>query len=210
MRLLHLQDVDYGRNRDRDGAPTKAFEPSLFVWATVMSPRPRIPAIVGLKALAFDSGPRLVCDERAPDEHGRLAVAAATKPATRIIRLVPGHCGRPPAAGSRRLLELARRHHGAGERIRPDTMPFLGRHRGIAMRSGNCNRARPLDTGRMSRQVRQGQVSAGREPPHEMLETGRTDVSGRQGRNGAMVGPCLDTAAEGQAQQGSAELASRL
>ena len=30
-------DADYGRNLDRDGAPTKAFEPSLFVWATVMS-----------------------------------------------------------------------------------------------------------------------------------------------------------------------------
>ena len=30
-------DADYGRNRDRDGEPTKAFEPSLFVWATVMN-----------------------------------------------------------------------------------------------------------------------------------------------------------------------------
>jgi hypothetical protein len=30
-------DADYGRNLERDGAPTKAFEPSLFVWATVMS-----------------------------------------------------------------------------------------------------------------------------------------------------------------------------
>jgi hypothetical protein len=30
-------DADYGRNRDRDGEPTKAFEPSAFVWATVMS-----------------------------------------------------------------------------------------------------------------------------------------------------------------------------
>jgi D-serine deaminase-like pyridoxal phosphate-dependent protein len=29
-------DADYGRNLDRDGAPTKAFEPSLLVWATVM------------------------------------------------------------------------------------------------------------------------------------------------------------------------------
>ena len=32
-----FMDADYGRNRDRDGEPTKAFEPSLFVWATVMS-----------------------------------------------------------------------------------------------------------------------------------------------------------------------------
>ena len=53
-----------------------------------------------LKALAFDSGPPLVCDEpaatyeRASDEHGRLAVSAATN---RLglgdkIRLIPGHC----------------------------------------------------------------------------------------------------------------------
>ena len=34
-----FMDADYGRNRDRDGAPTKAFEPSPFAWATVM-PRP--------------------------------------------------------------------------------------------------------------------------------------------------------------------------
>jgi 3-hydroxy-D-aspartate aldolase len=31
-----FMDADYGRNLDRDGAPTKAFEPSLFVWATVI------------------------------------------------------------------------------------------------------------------------------------------------------------------------------
>jgi D-serine deaminase-like pyridoxal phosphate-dependent protein len=45
-----------GRNLDRDGAPTKAFEPSLFVWATVMSRPTEDRAIVdaGLKALAFD------------------------------------------------------------------------------------------------------------------------------------------------------------
>jgi hypothetical protein len=52
-------DADYGRNLDRAGAPTKAFEPSLFVWATVMSRPTEDRAIVdaGLKALAFDSGP---------------------------------------------------------------------------------------------------------------------------------------------------------
>ena len=54
----------------------------------------------GLKALAFDSGPPLVCDEpaatyeRASNEHGRLAVSAATN---RLalgdkIHLIPGHC----------------------------------------------------------------------------------------------------------------------
>ena len=97
-----FMDADYGRNLDHDGAPTKAFEPSLFVWATVMSRPTEDRAIVdaGLKALAFDSGPPLVCDEpaatyeRASDEHGRLAVSAATN---RLalgdkLRLIPGHC----------------------------------------------------------------------------------------------------------------------
>src|SRR6201993_3828271 len=59
-------------------APTKAFEPSLFVCATVMSRPTEDRAIVdaGLKALAFDSGPPLACDEpaatgeRASGEHG--------------------------------------------------------------------------------------------------------------------------------------------
>jgi 3-hydroxy-D-aspartate aldolase len=32
-----FMDADYGRGRDHGGAPTKAFEPSLFVWVTVMS-----------------------------------------------------------------------------------------------------------------------------------------------------------------------------
>jgi D-serine deaminase-like pyridoxal phosphate-dependent protein len=97
-----FMDADYGRNLDRDGAPTKTFEPSLFVWATVMSRPTEDRAIVdaGLKALAFDSGPPTVWDEpaatyeRASDEHGRLAVASATN-RLRIgdkIRLVPGHC----------------------------------------------------------------------------------------------------------------------
>src|SRR4051794_18926024 len=97
-----FMDADYGRTLDRDGAPTRAFEPSLFVWATVMSRPTEDRAIVdaGLKALAFDSGPPLVCDEpaatyeRASDEHGRLGISGATN---RLglgdkIRLVPGHC----------------------------------------------------------------------------------------------------------------------
>jgi hypothetical protein len=98
-------DADYGRNLDRDGAPTKAFEPSLFVWATVMSRPTEDRAIVdaGLKALAFDSGPPTVWDEptatyeRASDEHGRLAVSAATN-RLRIgdkIRLIPATATRP-------------------------------------------------------------------------------------------------------------------
>jgi 3-hydroxy-D-aspartate aldolase len=54
----------------------------------------------GLKALALDSGPPIVCDEpaatyeRASDEHGKLTITAATN---RLklgdkIKLVPGHC----------------------------------------------------------------------------------------------------------------------
>jgi hypothetical protein len=35
---------------DRDGAPTKAFEPSLFAWATVMSRPTEDRTIVGLNA----------------------------------------------------------------------------------------------------------------------------------------------------------------
>jgi D-serine deaminase-like pyridoxal phosphate-dependent protein len=97
-----FMDADYGRNLDRDGAPTKAFEPSLYVWATVMSRPAEDRAIVdaGLKALAFDSGPPIVCDEptatyeRASDEHGRLGISGATN---RLglgdkVRLIPGHC----------------------------------------------------------------------------------------------------------------------
>ena len=52
-----------------------------------------------MKALGFDSGPPLVCDElttyeRAADEHGRLGISGATN---RLnigdkVRLVPGHC----------------------------------------------------------------------------------------------------------------------
>jgi D-serine deaminase-like pyridoxal phosphate-dependent protein len=97
-----FMDADYGRNLDRDGAATRAFEPSLFVWATVMSRQAAERAIVdaGLKALAFDSGPPSVWDEpaatyeRASDEHGRLAVAGATN-RLRLgdkLKLVPGHC----------------------------------------------------------------------------------------------------------------------
>jgi 3-hydroxy-D-aspartate aldolase len=97
-----FMDADYGRNLDRDGAPTRGFEPSLFVWATVMSRPAEERAIVdaGLKALAFDSGPPTVWDEpaatyeRASDEHGRLGITAATN---RLklgdkVKLVPGHC----------------------------------------------------------------------------------------------------------------------
>jgi 3-hydroxy-D-aspartate aldolase len=75
-----FMDADFGKNRDHDGKPNKAFEPSLYVWATVMSRPAGDRAIVDacLKALAFDSGPEAAAYERASDEHGRLAVSAAT------------------------------------------------------------------------------------------------------------------------------------
>ncbi|HEX3885835.1 MAG TPA: DSD1 family PLP-dependent enzyme [Stellaceae bacterium] len=97
-----FMDADYGRNLDKDGGATRSFEPSLFVWATVMSRPAEERAIVdaGLKALGFDSGPPTVWDEpaaiyeRASDEHGRIGFSA---PTNRLnlgdkIRLVPGHC----------------------------------------------------------------------------------------------------------------------
>jgi 3-hydroxy-D-aspartate aldolase len=97
-----FMDADYGRNLDRDGAPTKAFEPGLFVWATVMSQPAEDRAIVdaGFKALAFASGPPPVCDEpaatyeRASDEHGPLAISGATNRLGLAdkLRLTPGHC----------------------------------------------------------------------------------------------------------------------
>jgi D-serine deaminase-like pyridoxal phosphate-dependent protein len=73
-----FMDADFGKNRDHDGKQNKAFE--LYVWATVMSRPAGDRAIVdaGLKALAFDSGPEAAAYERASDEHGRLAVSAAT------------------------------------------------------------------------------------------------------------------------------------
>jgi len=74
----------------------------------------------GLKARAFDTGPPLVCDERAAtyerasDEHGRLAVSSAT---SRLglgdnIRLIPGHCN--PTVIPHPSLPRARARAGEG------------------------------------------------------------------------------------------------
>jgi D-serine deaminase-like pyridoxal phosphate-dependent protein len=97
-----FMDADYGKNLDRDGQATRAFEPSLFVWATVMSRPAEERAIVdaGLKALSVDSGMPTLWDEpaafydRASDEHGKLTITSATN---RLklgdkVKLVPGHC----------------------------------------------------------------------------------------------------------------------
>jgi D-serine deaminase-like pyridoxal phosphate-dependent protein len=82
---------------------TKAFEPSLFVWATVMSRPTEDRAIVdaGVKALAF-LGPPLVCDkpaatyQRASDEHQSVGISGAAKGLNLATR-----CGSTPAISDR-------------------------------------------------------------------------------------------------------------
>ena len=97
-----FMDADYGRQPRSRPRPDRGLRTELFVWATVMSRPTDDRAIVdaGLKALAFDSGPPLVCDEpaatyeRASDEHRRLVISGATnRPQIGDkIRLAPGHC----------------------------------------------------------------------------------------------------------------------
>jgi hypothetical protein len=102
MRLLHL----HGRRLRAEPRPPRRADQGVRAKPLCVGDGDDPPdgdrAIVDaeLKALAFDSGPPLVCDEpaatyeRASDEHGRLAVSAATN---RLglgdkIRLIPGHC----------------------------------------------------------------------------------------------------------------------
>jgi hypothetical protein len=131
-----FMDADYGRILNRDSAPMRAFEPSLFVWATVMSRPTDDRAIVdaALKALAFDSGPPLVCDEpaatyeRASDEHGRLAVSAATN---RLglgdkIRLIRGTATRPSTSTTGMSASAATASSRSGRS--PPGGPFIERH----------------------------------------------------------------------------------
>ena len=77
-----FMNADYRHNRGRDGGPFATFEPSLFVWATVMSRPAEDRAIVDnrLKALAFDSGPPLVCDEPAATYERTLGRARKARP----------------------------------------------------------------------------------------------------------------------------------
>src|SRR5580700_8286601 len=104
MRLLHLHGRRLRLQPRPRRRPDEGVRAEIFVWATVMSRPTDDRAIVdaGLKALALDSGPPIVCDEpaatyeRASDEHGRLGISGATN---RLqigdkIRLVPGHCDR--------------------------------------------------------------------------------------------------------------------
>jgi D-serine deaminase-like pyridoxal phosphate-dependent protein len=97
-----FMDADYLKNLKADGTPGGEFEPSLFVFATVMSRPTKDRAILdaGLKALSVDAGmPWVVGMQdveyiRAADEHGRLTLhdPDRTLPLGQKLRLVPGHC----------------------------------------------------------------------------------------------------------------------
>ncbi|MBI4573605.1 MAG: DSD1 family PLP-dependent enzyme [candidate division NC10 bacterium] len=97
-----FMDADYLKNLKADGTPGGDFEPSLFVYATVMSRPTKDRAILdaGLKALSVDVGfPWVVGMQdveyiRAADEHGRLTLhdPDRTLPLGQKLRLVPGHC----------------------------------------------------------------------------------------------------------------------
>jgi D-serine deaminase-like pyridoxal phosphate-dependent protein len=97
-----FMDADYAQDLEEDGGPSRDFEHSLFVYATVMS-RPakdRAAVDAGLKALSVDSGMPVVPGmpdveyARASDEHGKLTLRDPER-ALRVgekIHLIPGHC----------------------------------------------------------------------------------------------------------------------
>ncbi len=97
-----FMDVDYGRNRARDGAWYREFRNSLFVYTTVMSKVRSDVAVVdaGLKAVSVDSGMPRVCGFQgvsyvaASDEHGKLEIKSPQTPLTLgdKLMLIPGHC----------------------------------------------------------------------------------------------------------------------
>ncbi len=97
-----FMDADYLKNLRADGTPGGEFEPSLFIYATVMSRPTKDRAILdaGLKALSVDAGmPWVVGMQdveyiRAADEHGRLTLHDPDRTLLlgQKLRLVPGHC----------------------------------------------------------------------------------------------------------------------
>jgi D-serine deaminase-like pyridoxal phosphate-dependent protein len=97
-----FMDADYARNKGADGAPFRAYEHALFVFATVMSAPVPERAVVdaGHKALSVDSGmpspwklPGAVY-HRPSDEHGILDLSSSPAKPKRgdKVLLVPGHC----------------------------------------------------------------------------------------------------------------------
>jgi hypothetical protein len=102
-------DADYGRNRDRDVEATKAFEPSLFVWATVMS-RPA-------------EGP-CHCRRRPQGACLRLRPAARLRRARRDLRACLRRA-RPPRRRGRHQPPRAGRQTASDPRsLRPDRQPL--------------------------------------------------------------------------------------
>lgn len=97
-----FMDVDYLKNLGEDGTAADEFQPSLFVYTTVMSHPTAERAVVdaGMKALSVDSGLPAVADKRhieyvsASDEHGVLNLGPNHSPLAigERIRLKPGHC----------------------------------------------------------------------------------------------------------------------
>jgi hypothetical protein len=92
----------------------------------------------GLKALAFDSGPPLVCDEpaatseRASDEHGRLGVSGATN---RLqigdeIGLVPAIATRPSTSTTGMSASAPTASNSSGRS--PPAARFIDAHRPLA------------------------------------------------------------------------------
>jgi len=97
-----FMDADYLKNLKADGTPGSEFEPSLYVYATVMSRPTKDRAILdaGHKALSVDAGFPWVAGMpeveyvRAADEHGKLTLHDPSRslPLGTKIRLIPGHC----------------------------------------------------------------------------------------------------------------------
>ena len=84
-------DAGYGRNIDRDGAP------SLFVWATMVSPRPRTaPPSTRLEGACLRLGAAARLRRARRHLRARLRRARKARHLGRQIgdkiRLVPGHC----------------------------------------------------------------------------------------------------------------------
>jgi D-serine deaminase-like pyridoxal phosphate-dependent protein len=97
-----FMDADYALNRDEHGEPSREFEHSLFILATVMSTAKAGYAVVdaGLKAVAVDAGLPTVNEPagaeyaRPSDEHGRIGrgTSNVVLGLGDRVRLIPGHC----------------------------------------------------------------------------------------------------------------------
>jgi hypothetical protein len=113
-----FMDAHYGRNLDRDGAPTKAFEPSLFVWATVMSRPTKDRAMQRMCGWRHSAGMTWqYCGPLGKQDNSHAAVrlsSANRRLACRLSALSPGGVRQGPRinqghnAGNDRILDQAR------------------------------------------------------------------------------------------------------